>query len=164
MKKLIRAYKATHYLLMAASLLMFATQASAGIFKDFVPDNVSQLHIEISDGASEGCWTNLSEVKRYTEDKLELEGFNIQRDKFDGYEDRNHYIVTVLVNAERNGGLCFGSISLDITKALRTHKIIGMFSLGESGANFSGQENINRSVLSHVDQFIKEVKDPQWGM
>tara|TARA_B100000768_G_scaffold128136_1_gene118750 strand:+ start:356 stop:475 length:120 start_codon:yes stop_codon:yes gene_type:complete len=38
-----------------------------------------------------------------------------------------------------------------------------MFSLGESGAIFSGQENINRSVLSHVDQFIKEVKDPQWG-
>lgn len=150
--------------ILALLFTLFASQASAGIYKAFVPANVSQIHIEISDGASEGCWTNIGEVKRYTEDKLELEGFNIRRDKFDGYEDRNHYIVTVLVNAERNGGLCFGSISLDITKALRTHKIIGMFSLGESGAIFSGQENINRSVLSHVDQFIKEVKDPQWGI
>ena len=143
-------------------LVLFGSQASAGIFKDFVPDNVSQIHIEISDGAFEGCWTNISEVKRYTEDKLELEGFNIRRDKFDGYEDRNHYVVGVVVNAERNGGLCFGSIKLDITKALRTHKIIGMFSLGESGAIFSGQENINRGVLNQVDQFMKEVEDPQW--
>ncbi|MDA9005380.1 hypothetical protein N9J49_04985 [Amylibacter sp.] len=151
-------------LLIASFLTFFTSQATAGVYKDFVPDNVSQIHIEISDGASEGCWTNIGEVKRYTEDKLELEGFNIRRDKFDGYEDRNHYIVTVLVNAKRNGGLCFGSINLDITKALRTNKIIGMFSLGQTGANFSGQENINRSVLSHVDQFIKEVRDPQWGM
>tara|TARA_B100000767_G_scaffold5943_1_gene5738 strand:+ start:385 stop:861 length:477 start_codon:yes stop_codon:yes gene_type:complete len=149
--------------ILALLLTLFASQASAGIFKDFVPDNVSQIHVAISDGASEGCWTNISEVKRYIEDKLELEGFNIRRDKFDGYEDRNHYGVGVLVNAERNNGLCFGSISFEITKALRTHKIIGMFSLGQTGAIFSGQENINRSVLKQVDQFIKEVKDPQWG-
>jgi len=151
-------------LLIASFLTLFASQASAGVFRDFVPANVSQIHIEISDGASEGCWTNISEVKRYTEDKLELEGFNIRRDKFDGYEARNHYVVTVAINAQRNGGLCFGTIRLDIAKSLRTHKIIGMFSLGESGSIFSGQENINRSVLKQVDQFIKEVKDPQWGM
>ena len=149
-------------LFIAVMFVLFGSQASAGIFKAFVPANVSKIHVEISDGASEGCWTNISEVKRYTEDKLELEGFNIRRDKFDGYEDRNHYVVGVVVNAERNGGLCFGSIKLDITKALRTHKIIGMFSLGESGANFSGQENINRGVLNQVDQFMKEVEDPQW--
>ena len=155
MKKLLVA-------LMFVMFVMFGSQASARIFKDFVPDNVSQLHIEISDGAFEGCWTNISEVKRYTEDKLELEGFNVSRDKFDGYKERNHYIVTVVINAQRNAGLCFGSIKLDITKALRTHKILGMFSLGSTGSIFSGQENINRSVLGQVDKFIKEVKNPKW--
>ena len=149
-------------LLIILLLTFFSTQASAWVSKGFVPANVSLITVNIDDQANDGCWTNISEVKRYTEDKLELEGFNVSRDKFDGYKERNHYIVTVVINAQRNAGLCFGSIKLDITKALRTHKILGMFSLGSTGSIFSGQENINRSVLGQVDKFIKEVKNPKW--
>ena len=154
-------------LLLTASFLFLGTQASSGIFKGFIPSNVSQLHIEMSDSATEGCWTNISEVKRYAEDKLELEGFKIRRDKFEGYEDTHHFVVGINVNAQRNGDLCFGAIKINISKAIRVEalsskNIIGYFSLGETGSIFSGQENVNRGALETIDQLMNEVKDPQW--
>ena len=61
----------------ASLLFLLATQVSAWTFKGFNPNNVSQIHVLIRDGATKGCWTNMSEVKRYTEDKLELASSNL---------------------------------------------------------------------------------------
>ena len=69
-------------LLLTASLLMLATQASAWVSKGFIPANVSLVSVDIKDQASNGCWTNIGEVKRYAEDKLELAGFKVSREKF----------------------------------------------------------------------------------
>ena len=61
MKKLLK------HIVYVASLLMFATQASAWVSKQFVPSNVSKITVKISDQANDGCWTNICEVKRYAE-------------------------------------------------------------------------------------------------
>ena len=58
-------------ILLTVFLLMLTTQASAWVSKGFVPKNVSQITVNISDQANDGCWTNIGEVKRYAEDKLE---------------------------------------------------------------------------------------------
>jgi len=149
-------------LLVTLLLTFFSTQVTAGVYKDFVPANVSQIHIEIADQAEDGCWTNIGEVKRYTEDKLELFGFNVSRDKFEKYEGRKHYIFSIIINSARNGGLCYGVVQIDIQKAIRDNKVIGMFSLGEGSTIFSGQQNVNQGALKTIGEFMKHVENPQW--
>ena len=101
-------------LLLTASLLMFSTQASAWVSKQFIPSNVSLITVNIDDQANDGCWTNIGEVKRYTEDKLELAGFKVSRNKFKNYIDNRHFILNIHVNATRGVSTCFGDIRFGI--------------------------------------------------
>ena len=146
-------------LLITLLLTFFSTQASAYIFKDFVPANVSKIHVDIVDHAKEGCWTNIGEVKRYTEDKLRLAGFNVPMDNFDGYEDKQHYVFVITITSQRNAGLCFGVIEIDITRATSLDSVIGMFSLGGGSSNFSGMQNVNRSALEIVGNFMEQAAE-----
>ena len=146
-------------LLITMLLTFFSTQASAYIFKDFVPANVSKIHVDIVDHAKEGCWTNIGEVKRYTEDKLRLAGFNVPMDNFDGYEDLQHYVFVITITSQRNAGLCFGVIEIDITRATSLDSIIGMFSLGGGSSIFSGMQNVNRSALEIVGNFMEQAAE-----
>ena len=59
--------------------VFLGSQASAWVLKEFTPANVSSISVTIDDKATDACWTNISEVKRYAEDKLELSGFNVVR-------------------------------------------------------------------------------------
>ena len=156
MKKLLK------HIVYTTSLLMFATQASAFVSKGFIPANVSQIHVVINDSASDGCWTNIGEVKRYAEDKLRLAGFNVPEGNFEGYDDIKHYVFVISITAQRNGGLCFGAIDLNIQRATSLNSIIGMFSLGAGSSIFSGMQNVNQGALEIIGNYMKEVKDPQW--
>ena len=149
-------------LLIAVMFVLFGSQASASVFKDFVPANISKIHIEIVDRATEGCWTNIGEVKRYAEDKLRLAGFNVPEGNFEGYDDIKHYVFVISITAQRNGGLCFGAIDLNIQRATSLNSIIGMFSLGAGSSIFSGMQNVNQGALEIIGNYMKEVKDPQW--
>ena len=156
MKKLLK------HIVYTASLLMFATQASAWVSKGFVPAKVDIFTVDIDDQANDGCWTNIGEVKRYAEDKLELAGFKVSREKFEGYEDKQHFLFGIIVIANRINEKCYGNIKLEIGKAIYDNKIAGMFYTGKAGANFTGHENVNRYTLELVGDFMKEVEDPQW--
>jgi len=147
-------------LLITLLLTFFSTQASAYIFKDFVPANISKIHVDIVDHAKEGCWTNIGEVKRYTEDKLRLAGFNVPMDNFVGYEEKQHYVFVITITSQRNAGLCFGSIEIDITRATAVDLVFGMFSLGGGSSIFSGMQNVNRGALDIVGSFMEKAADP----
>ena len=155
MKKLLK------HIVYAASLLMFATQASAWVSKQFVPSNVSKITVEISDQANDGCWTNIGEVKRYAEDKLELAGHKVLREKFVGYDDR-HYELYITVIANRHETKCYGSYDFNISKQITDNKVGGIFSAGRFNGNFTGYENINQHILTKIGDLMKEVEDPQW--
>jgi hypothetical protein len=156
MKKLLK------HIVYTASLLMFATQASAFVSKGFIPANVSQIHVIINDYASDGCWTNIGEVKRYAEDKLELVGFKILRDKYEGSVDDRHYVFNIVVNSKRGAITCFGDIQFSIVKYIQNNNMGGMFLVGQYGNNFTGAENANQFSLKTLGNFMKEVEAPQW--
>jgi hypothetical protein len=149
-------------LLLTASLLMFSTQASAWVSKQFIPSNVSLITVNIDDQANDGCWTNIGEVKRYTEDKLELAGFKVSREKFESYEDEKHYLLAVTVNSSRNGSKCYGSIQLYIFKGTWVNNVGGLLYVGELGGTFTQHDNVNQLALNYVGKFMKQVEDPQW--
>ena len=149
-------------ILLTASLLFFATQASAWVTKQFVPNNVSLINVIIGDQANDGCWTNIGEVKRYAEDKLELAGFKVSKEKFQIYLNNDHFILDILVVANRLGTNCYGSVSYDINKHINHGKLVGIFSVGQFNGNFTGYENVNQYILKKIGKFMKEVEDPQW--
>jgi len=149
-------------LLLTAFLVLFASHASAWVSKNFIPDEVSQINVEINDQANSGCWTNIGEVKRYTEDKLELAGFKVSRNKFKNYVDDRHFILNIHVNATRGVSTCFGDIRFGIIKSILNNNMYGMFIVGEYGSNFTGSQNANAYILELIGGFIKEVEDPQW--
>lgn len=43
----------------------------------FGPDSIRIIEVEIFDRATGGCWTNISEVKTYVEDQLQLNGYEL---------------------------------------------------------------------------------------
>ena len=141
---------------------MLATQASAFVSKGFIPANVSQITVIINDQANDGCWTNIGEVKRYAEDKLELVGFKVLRDKYEGSVDDRHFVFNVLVNSKRDAVTCFGDIQFSIVKYIQNTNMGGMFLVGQYGSNFTGSDNANQYTLELMGDFMKEVEDPQW--
>ena len=149
-------------LLITLLLTFFSTQASAFVSKGFVPANVSKINVGMNDHAKGGCWTNISEVKRYTEDKLELIGFTIPRDKFVFYDDKNHFVFGVVVTANRTNGYCYGQIAMYIMKQSAENNVHAKFIVGEYGSIFTGYDNVNQMTLELVGDFMKEVEDPQW--
>jgi hypothetical protein len=149
-------------LLIILLLTFFSTQASAWVSKGFVPANVSLITVNIDDQANDGCWTNIGEVKRYAEDKLELAGLKVSRDRFENYEDNKHFILNVLVTVNRLNGTCYGDINLNLFKGTWVNNIGGLFYAGKYGANFTGYENVNQYTLELIGVFMKQVEDPQW--
>jgi hypothetical protein len=156
MKKLL------NHIVYTASLLMFATQASAWVSKQFIPSNVSLITVVIEDNANDGCWTNIGEVKRYTEDKLELAGFKVSREKFESYEDEKHYLLGVTVTSSRNGAKCYGGIQLYMFTGSWANNVGGLLYVGKQGGTFTQYDNANQLALRYVSKFMKEVEDPQW--
>ena len=149
-------------LLVCILFVLFGSQASAWVSKEFIPSNVSLITVNIDDQANDGCWTNIGEVKRYTEDKLELAGFKVSRNKFKNYIDNRHFILNIHVNATRGVSTCFGDIRFGIIKSILNNNMYGMFIVGEYGSNFTGSQNANAYILELISGFIKEVEDPQW--
>ena len=156
MKKLLK------HIVYTASLLMFATQASAWVSKGFIPANVSLVSVVIYDNAGDGCWTNIGEVKRYAEDKLELAGFKVSREKFQYYEDHKHYTLNISMRSKRAVSACFGDVKLQIVKYIQENNMEGMYLVGQYSSNFTGAENANKLTLELIGDFMKEVEDPQW--
>jgi len=149
-------------LLVFILFVLIGSQASAWVSKEFIPSNVSLITVTVDDEANDGCWTNIGEVKRYTEDKLELVGFKVSREKFNTYKDKNHYLLGVKVISNRNGGKCYGVIETTIFRGSWYNNIGGLIYVGKHGGTFSGHDNANQLTLNYISFFIKQVEDPQW--
>jgi hypothetical protein len=61
---------------LALTLLLIAPSFawSQKFFPDITLDKIGNIEVVIRDGAVDGCWTNIKEVKNYAEGKLEIAG------------------------------------------------------------------------------------------
>ncbi|WP_066705359.1 hypothetical protein [Celeribacter ethanolicus] len=52
---------------------------AAPIFADplWEPNDFDGVYVRLNDDATNGCWTNIRETKKYAEDQLALAGFNV---------------------------------------------------------------------------------------
>ena len=141
--------------------LIFSTQAAfAWTNSDFRIAN-KNIELSISDDASDGCWTNLGEVRRYAGDKLSNAGANVMQ-KLIGlaHPDNNNYWLSINVIGYRlNSGVCIGSITTELASGSR---LSGDFHfayvhLSNLLVSSSSGSNLNNQVLSMVGNSIREL-------
>tara|TARA_B110001450_G_scaffold241638_1_gene251258 strand:- start:489 stop:953 length:465 start_codon:yes stop_codon:yes gene_type:complete len=144
--------------------VLFGTHVSANwVSKDFTPSTVDLINVELWDNASGGCWTNLNEIRTYSQDKLELVGHNISREKFEGLKNNTHYLFYVSVSAKRYKNIdCFGYIEIFIYKASKSSNIIGKHYVGQAGTSFLGYNNVNQRLLDFIGSFMKTIENPNY--
>lgn len=138
--------------------LLFASMTASYAFqvvKQFTPSNVDSVAVSIADGADNGCWTNLGEVKRYAEDKLELAGFTLRSTK-DSWTPKG-YLMTITVTSSRGYSGCFGSVAFQIYQPNWVEGMYGHLEVGKGGSVFTGQENANQLVLNYTRMFFDEL-------
>jgi hypothetical protein len=75
----------------------------------FTKENISPVRVALKDGAANGCWTNLNEVKNYTEGQLELAGIEVTNEN----AARTYLAVEVLSERVQNG-TCYGNIKVSL--------------------------------------------------
>lgn len=136
------------------------TLATAAIAEDNepwgTPQDFKSISVEIIDGASDGCWTNLGEVKTYTKDKLSLRGFNIIERDEDRPLNMDDGVVVVNVNSERILHGCFGHIEINLISLVRWKEDYFYAPLGGSARYiFSGHSNANQLVLTQAKKFAE---------
>lgn len=147
-------------LCLTAYLLMFASQASAWVLKEFTPANVSSISVTIDDKATDACWTNISEVKRYAEDKLELSGFNVVRGSDGTRTSGSHFVFFLQVHAYRHQDLCYGNVDIMLYTPAKVNEMFAPLMVGNGSAVFQGYEKVNQLSLKQVEVFMDEIQNP----
>ncbi|MGM9402552.1 hypothetical protein ACS0VU_09320 [Aliiroseovarius sp. KMU-71] len=141
----------------AITFSLIATTALAEDKETWVtPQNLKSISVEILDRASDGCWTNLGEVKTYTEDKLSLRGFNIVEHVEDRPQNMDEGVVRVSVHSERTQNGCYGNIFISLISILRWKEEYFYAQLGGSQKYiFTGHSNANQLMLSQAKTFAE---------
>lgn len=120
------------------------------------------MFVKIHDNATDGCWTNIKEVKDYAEGKLEIAGANLNYtgDKQFVPWDYEGSVFSIIVISERDNNLdfCYANMSAKFragSKSVST-ELLGMQVYSTFELVGVNQKNMNRMVLDMVQKAIAE--------
>ncbi len=153
MRNLVRDIFSTSVMLWT---LCFGAPASAAwVSSSFKPGAVGSISVLIDDQATGGCWTNMSEAKKYTEEKLKTLGFHV-------VAGSGAFIAKIMVLALRDSsGRCMGYTQIKILKYVTVDGMFGELEVA-SASSFNAQPgNLNDIVFEKIDQFIQEAKSKE---
>ena len=145
--------------LLIITLILSAQAAFAWTNKDFRIAN-KNIVVEVYDDATNGCWTNLGEVKSYAKDKLSIAGANMKNEHTGLVRpDKDNYWYTISVIGYRlNNGVCIGSINTELYSAVRFRVFHFAYVQSETMlVNSSNGSNLNNQVLSVVGDNIRKL-------
>ena len=140
-------------ILVALLLIGLTYEASAAELKNI------KATVQLQDKATNGCWTNLKETRKYAEKKLRIKG--IQTGDFDVPDFfSNEFWLWIEVNAARTAaGHCTGYMSAELLSffSLNDHfYTVSRHSLLDRA--FIPSSNMNNDILDHVKDFFNNVR------
>ena len=121
--------------------------------------DIGPIYIQIIDGARNGCWTNIKEVKNYASDKIELLGGTLTDDidvaRFEGAA------FSISITAERldSVAVCYGSVRVKVESLsldINDFKTVGMFVYSEAGSAAASGNNLNNMILDVLQKALSE--------
>ena len=142
------------FILMLAVILGTATSTSA----QYVDQNFSikdlKVFVEIIDKAKEGCWTNISDTRKYIQNKLSESGVSLIDD-----QSKTDLTLKFSLVAQRTGhGWCYGNLSLNLTANVRLGEYMILGTFYQKNTVDIKSQHFNNSALKWLDKTLPELK------
>lgn len=146
------------------AFVVFSTCVSAGPL--WHPSDYDGAFVRIIDDATNGCWTNIGEVRKYAEDQLALAGFKVVEEPEEKANlphpllRENLTAYTLHVNASRqDNGLCIGYLSSSFWGAVAPGYDQSKLIVTQIGPPFVwsvwNDENLNQYMYDQVKDTIE---------
>ena len=142
------------FILILTIILGTASSTSA----QYVDPNFSiknfKVFVQIIDKAKQGCWTNISETRRYIQEKLAEDNVQLIND-----QSKTDLTLKLAILAQRTGhGWCYGNMSLSLTAnvMLGEYMILGTF-YQKNNVEIKSQ-HFNNSTLKWLDKTLPDLK------
>ena len=142
------------FMLILTIIVISASSTSA----QYVDPNFSikdfKVFVEVIDKAKQGCWTNISETRRYIQKKLSEVGIQVIDD-----QSKTDLTLKFALLAQRTGhGWCYGNMSLSLTAnvMLGEYMILGTF-YQKNTVDIKSQ-HFNNAALKWLDKNLPDLK------
>ena len=142
------------FILMLAVIVGTATSTSA----QYVDQNFSikdlKVFVEIIDKAKEGCWTNISDTRKYIQNKLSASGVSLIDD-----QSKTDLTLKFSLVAQRTGhGWCYGNLSLNLTANVRLGEYMILGTFYQKNTVDIKSQHFNNSTLNRLEKTLPELK------
>ena len=142
------------FILMLAVIVGTATSTSA----QYVDQNFSikdlKIFVEIIDKAKEGCWTNISDTRKYIQNKLSESGVSLIDD-----QSKTDLTLKFSLVAQRTGhGWCYGNLSLNLTANVRLGEYMILGTFYQKNTVDIKSQHFNNSTLKWLEKTLPELK------
>ena len=142
------------FILLLTIIVGMANSASS----QYVDQNFSikdfKVFVQVIDKAKQGCWTNISETRRYIQNKLSEDNVQLVDD-----QSKTDLTLNFELLAQRTGhGWCYGNMSLKLTAnvMLGEYMILGTF-YQKNTVDIKSQ-HFNNSALKWLDKNLPDLK------
>lgn len=134
-------------------VVMFPTIVSGIPFNTKLTDfnDYKEVKLILQDNVNGGCWTNLKEVREYSEEKIKNSGMTLNT------SGTHVFQFIVYVNGGRYGSNCFGQINVGLYSPTELwNGDRGMVIIKELGLTMGGNNSLNREIVNLVGLFFKK--------
>ena len=139
-------------------ILAFIIGTASSTSAQYVDPNFSikdfKVFVQVIDKAKQGCWTNISETRRYIQNKLSEDNVQLVDD-----QSKTDLTLNFELLAQRTGhGWCYGNMSLKLTAnvMLGEYMILGTF-YQKNTVDIKSQ-HFNNSALKWLDKKLPDLK------
>ena len=113
-----------------------------------------KVFVQVSDKATKGCWTNISETKRYIKNKLSEAGVQVIDD-----QSKTDLTLKFSIVAQRTGhGWCYGSMDLNLTANVIIGQYMVLGTFYEQNTVDIKAQHFNNAALNWLDKRLPELK------
>jgi hypothetical protein len=139
-------------------ILAFIVGTASSTSAQYLDPNFSikdfKVFVQVIDKAKQGCWTNISETRRYIQNKLSKDNVQLVDD-----QSKTDLTLNFELLAQRTGhGWCYGNMSLKLTAnvMLGEYMILGTF-YQKNTVDIKSQ-HFNNSALKWLDKNLPDLK------
>ena len=113
-----------------------------------------KVFVQVLDKATKGCWTNISETKRYITNKLSETGVKVIDD-----HSKTDLTLKFSIVAQRTGhGWCYGNMDLNLTANVIIGQYMVLGTFYEQNTVDIKAQHFNNTALNWLDKRLPELK------
>ena len=138
--------------------LTFVLCLQNSVSAQYVDPNFSikdfKVFVQVIDKAKEGCWTNISETRKFIKNKLSESGAKLIDD-----QSKTDLTLKFSILAQRTGhGWCYGNMSLSLTANVMLGEYMILGSFYQKNTVDIKSQHFNNSALRWLDSNLPDLK------